>query len=68
MALTSDTPERQDSDAASPDESDDRMFTDSFAPRDPALGTEPEPEEDELDEIEDLMPKGGPTEGTAPLP
>lgn len=52
-----------------PDESDDRMFTDSFAPReskDPL--TEPDREEDDLDEVEDLLPKGEPTDGTAPLP
>lgn len=52
-----------------PDESDDRMFTDSFAPREsPDPLTEPDREEDELDEIEDLLPKAEPTEGPAPLP
>jgi len=53
-----------------PDESDDRMFTDSFAPPSPDPLTDPVPaaDEDSLDELEDLLPKGEPTDGTAPLP
>ena len=51
-----------------PDESDERMFTDSFAPQDPSDPAAEDREEDELDEIEDLLPKGEPADGTAPLP
>ena len=48
------------------DESDDRMFTDSFAPReeDPR---EPSTE-DPLEEAEELLPQAEPAEGPAPLP
>lgn len=52
-----------------PDESDDRMFTDSFAPSpDPLTDPVDDAPEDELDEIEDLLPKGEPADGPAPLP
>lgn len=53
---------------ARPDESDDRMFTDSFAPQERSDGATEDREEDELDEIEDLLPKGEPADGSAPLP
>ena len=57
---------------SNPDQSDDRMFTDSFAPQDIVPDsdpiTEPDKEEDELDEFEDLLPKGEPAEGDAQLP
>jgi hypothetical protein len=54
-------------------EDDDRLFTDSFAPHekpdsDPLTDDTPEGEEDELDKIEDLLPKSEPTDGPAPLP
>lgn len=49
-----------------PDESDDRMFTDSFAP--PAEKNAEDRDEDALDEVEDLLPEGEPIEGPAPLP
>jgi hypothetical protein len=53
-----------------PDESDDRLFTDSFAPRERDEGkqTDDGKPEDELDKIEDLLPQAEPTEGSAPLP
>lgn len=58
-----------------PDESDDRMFTDSFAPSPDPLtdpvetSAEPSAEpDDELEKIEDLLPEGEPTDGPAPLP
>jgi len=51
------------------DESDDTMFTDSFAPSpDPLTDPVPADDEDALDEIEELLPKGEPTDGPAPLP
>ena len=46
-----------------PDESDESMFTDSFAPRDAGDG-----ENDTLDEAEELLPKGEPAEGGGQLP
>ena len=52
-----------------PDQSDDRMFTDSFAPSpDPLTDREPSADDDPLDELDDLLPKGEPTDGPAPLP
>lgn len=52
-----------------PDQSGDRMFTDSFAPSpDPLTDPEPSADDDPLDELEDLLPKGEPTDGPAPLP
>ncbi len=74
MAQNTDSPDRDPA-----DESDDRMFTDSFAPRDelpddaaPATGGDAaerdEAEGDELDELEDLLPKAEPADGTAQLP
>ena len=52
-----------------PDQSDDRMFTNSFAPSpDPLTDPVSDKPEDELDEVEELLPKGEPTDGSAPLP
>lgn len=48
------------------DETDDRMFTDSFAPREedpPAASSE-----DPLEEAEELLPQAEPVEGPATLP
>jgi len=65
MAQNTDSPDRE-TDDPSTDESDDSMFTDSFAPR----GELPDDAatDDELSEIEDLLPKAGPVDGTAQLP
>ena len=68
MAQNTDSPDRE-TDDHSTDESDDSMFTDSFAPR----GELPDDAatdagDDELSEIEDLLPKAGPVDGTAQLP
>lgn len=49
-----------------PDETDDRMFTDSFAPHEKQ---EPETEgEEDLEEVEEILPQNEPVEGPAPLP
>ena len=66
MTSDIDSPDREP-DREPVDESDNRMFTDSFAPRDEGAPAEPA-KEDDLDELEDLLPKGEPTEGSAPLP
>lgn len=65
MAQDIDTPDRDGI-----DESDDRMFTDSFAPREegpPESPPESSPE-DPLEEAEELLPQAEPVEGPAPLP
>jgi hypothetical protein len=72
MAQNTDSPDREPA-----DESDDRMFTDSFAPRDERpdaaaadsdKDTDTDTDTDELGEIQDLLPKAGPIDGTAQLP
>ena len=70
MTSDIDSPDREP-DREPVDESDNRMFTDSFAPHDegaPVADSVEPVEEDDLDELEDLLPKGEPTEGSAPLP
>jgi hypothetical protein len=59
-------------DRDSVDESDDTMFTDSFAPHEDRLSSaeaadDAQPE-DELAEVEELLPQGEPVDGPAPLP
>lgn len=71
--MAQDTGSPRDSiDRDSIDESDDTMFTDSFAPHEDRVpgkdAADDAAPEDELAEVEELLPQSEPVDGPAPLP